>query len=184
MKLSLTFVILLTFISCSSAKKESAPTLSSENPHSAEDQKIPDYTGKWVAKVKGGTVWTLNIFESAFKTPQPYSAIEREDYFYAQVVALLHVKLKPLKEKNIDYSDEIIYSLNGTRVLGNRVLVGDATYENSHPFHTYLLKFKIPTDLGKGFVAHFEHSRTGLMYESPHPEIKNEIFELHFKREL
>lgn len=181
MKILFISFVLFSIISCSHTKKskEAAPSL--ETSKESEKFQIPDYTGKWVAN-DGGNKWHLQIIEMPFQKPQPHY-IEKEDFLYAKVAAVLKVEFPP--NKNPDFPNEFIYSLSGERVLGNRFLLGTAMYEGSYPTHTWLLKFDIPADLSKGFIAWFEHARTGGFPATnrKHKEVKNEIFKLNFKRE-
>ncbi len=181
MKILFISFALISIISCSHTEKSKEVAPSLETSKESEQFKIPDYTGKWVAK-DGGNKWHLHIIEMPFQKPQPHIT-EKEDYLFAEVAAVLKVEFP--KNKDPDFPKELIYSLSGERVLGDRIMLGTALYESSYPFHMWLLKFKIPKDLSKGFTTWFEHARTGLFPANPqkHNQVKNEIFKLNFKRE-
>lgn len=182
MKILIISLAIISLISCSHTQKSTDVAPTSKASKESENFQIPDYTGKWVADGGQGNKWYLHIIEMAFQKPKPNNN-GIEDFFFAQVAAVLKVKFPP--NKNPDFPKEFIYSLSGERALGNRFLLGTAMYEGSYPTHTWLLKFDIPMDLSKGFTAWFEHARTGGFPASKqkHNETKNEIFKLKFKRE-
>lgn len=181
MKAIFTSFLIILLISCSHLK-EKAPKINQEEKPQTDPLSVPDYSGDWVAEGEKGSKWSLKIFEETYQEPIRLDPNDNDWGIYAGVIAILKFEQRPETVNGIKLHEKLVYTLSGSRVLKNRLLLGTAFYEYNFPSHTYLLKIKIPDDLSNGFDAWFEHARTGLFPgKNWKPHVNNDV-KLHFKR--